>query len=90
MGKLKNIYNWFESQNTFGKYCLVFAASQILVFVIMALKEYKIFDATPYMISSLPIVLALSTILIIVGAAVIIIVMFAIIFKSNQNEIPPN
>jgi len=83
MGKLKNIYNWFESQDTFGKGCLVFAVSQFLVFGILGLKEYKIFDATPYAISSLPIVIILSTTLLIVAVVLIIIIMFNIMFNSN-------
>lgn len=80
---LSEMYKWFEDQDTYDKGLLIFAFSQIIVFTILALKEYKIFDATPYTIAMIVPTFIIAKILLVVSVSFIVGLMVMIMIKPS-------
>jgi hypothetical protein len=87
MEKINKWIEYFKNLDLFSQILLLFAASQIAVIILLALKQYNIFDATPYVMLALDTVIFIARFLLIVGALGICYVLLFISFESlNQKS----
>jgi preprotein translocase subunit SecG len=86
MEQLNKWVEYFKNLDLFNQLLLLFAASQIVIIILVLLKEFNIFDATPYMMLLInPVYFAMSC-CVIIGILGIIYVLICITLKERTNQ----